>query len=338
MPVLFLKLGCIITGNRKNGDPKNHVSRKLLYMKEAEKLLAKSNAISRAIDYMESIDAEKAYENGRKRIAKRRRKQFLNTAVKVAACLAVPLALSTAILGWLHFFPSESGKFASVTVPAGSVVRYELPDNSIVWLNSQSTLKYPVRFSSKSRRVELEGEAYFEVEADPDKPFYVNTSDNLAVRVYGTRFNVTAYNDDPLIRTTLESGHVEVTVSGNGAGTALDLVPGEQATYDKATGRLEKKPVNTYEHIAWTQGRLVFRNASLGDVFKSLERKFGVRINVQGKINDTETYRATFRNESLSQIMDYLSRTAGFGWAFADRAPSVGGVLPENDIIVTLQN
>ena len=104
-------------------------------MKEAEKLLAKANAISRAIDYMESIDAEKAYENGRKRIAKRRRKQFLNTAVKVAACLAVPLALSTAILGWLHFFPSESGKFASVTVPAGSVVRYELPDNSIVWLN-----------------------------------------------------------------------------------------------------------------------------------------------------------------------------------------------------------
>ena len=307
-------------------------------MKEDDKMLAKANAISQAIDYMESIDAEKAYEKGRKRIANQRRKQFLGAFVKVAACLAVPLALSTAILGWLRFFPAESRKFASVTVPAGSVVRYELPDNSIVWLNSQSTLKYPVRFSSRARRVELEGEAYFEVEANPDKPFYVNTSDNLAVRVYGTKFNVAAYNDEPLIQTTLESGHVEVIVSGNGAGTALDLVPGEQATYDKATGHLEKRQVNTYEHIAWTQGRLVFRNASLGDVFKSLERKFGVRINVQGKINDTETYRATFRNESLSQIMDYLSRTAGFKWCSSEPSPSVGAAASGNDIVVKFQN
>ncbi|MGN1232428.1 MAG: FecR family protein [Candidatus Cryptobacteroides sp.] len=305
-------------------------------MKEADKMLAKAKAISGAIDYMESIDAEKAYEKGRKRIANENRRKIFGNIVRAAACLAIPLALSTAILGWIHFFPSESEKYASVTVPAGSVVRYELSDNSIVWLNSLSTLKYPVRFSSKARRVELEGEAYFEVEANPDKPFYVNTSDNLAVRVYGTKFNVTAYNDEPLIRTTLESGHVEVIVSGNGA--ALDLAPGEQATYDKATGLLDKRTVNTYEHTAWKQGRLVFRNASLTDVFKSLERKFGVKINVQGKVNDTETYRATFRNESLSQIMDYLSRTAGFEWASADRTPSVGGALPENDIVVKFQN
>lgn len=329
MPVLFLKLGCIITGNHRKIN---------IYMQEADKMLAKAKAISGAIDYMESIDAEKAYEKGRRRIAEDNRRKFFGIIVRVAACLAIPLALSTAILGWLHFFPTESGKFASVTVPAGSVVRYELPDNSIVWLNSQSTLKYPVRFSSYARRVELEGEAYFEVEANPDKPFYVNTSDNLAVRVYGTRFNVTAYREEPLIQTTLESGHVEVIVSGNGACSALDLDPGEQATYDKTTGIIAKRAVNIYEHTAWKQGRLVFRKASLPDVFKALERKFGVKIHVQGKVNDTETYRATFRNESLSQILDYLSRTAGFEWASVDRTPSIGGALPENDVVVKFKN
>ena len=101
---------------------------------------------------------------------------------------------------------------ASVTAPRGAVVRYELPDNSTVWLNSGSTLIYPTRFDRKTRRVQLDGEAYFEVQANPEKPFYVGASDGLSVKVYGTKFNVEAYSDDDIITTTLENGHVDVLV------------------------------------------------------------------------------------------------------------------------------
>ena len=282
--------------------------------------LEKAQSLLQAIRYMESIDSEKAFEKGMAKIREERRQRTFRGLVWAAACLSIPLLAATAILVSIHFFPTESKQMASVTAPRGAVVRYELPDNSTVWLNSGSTLIYPTRFDRKTRRVQLDGEAYFEVQANPEKPFYVGASDGLSVKVYGTKFNVEAYSDDDIITTTLENGHVDVLVEGR---EALSLVPGEQAEYCKITGELVRSQVNTYESTAWKDGRMVLRNASLGEVFKALERKFGVSFQVNGTISETDTYRATFRNESLSQILDYLCTTAGFGWTMDGNAVSI---------------
>lgn len=303
-------------------------------MTKENRRLEKAQSILQAIRYMESIDSEAAYEKGMAAIREERRRKAFRGFVWAAACLSIPLLAATAILVSIHYFPSESKQMASVTAPRGAVVKYELPDNSTVWLNSGSTLTYPIRFDRKTRRVQLEGEAYFEVQANPEKPFLVNTSDELSVKVYGTRFNVEAYSDDDIITTTLEHGHVDVLVEGH---EALCLVPGEQAEYSKLTGELVRSQVNTYESTAWKDGRMVLRNASLNEVFKALERKFGVSIQVNGTIDETDTYRATFRNETLAQILDYLSATADFRWKIEDTTLPGGEFLPGNLVCIEMK-
>ena len=284
-------------------------------MQDNDKILENAEEILSAIKYMESIDTDAAYRRDLRALREKRREGRTKFWLRFAACLSLPLAAATGILAWMLFNPVESEQFASVVAPFGAVVKYELPDHSTVWLNSGSSLSYPVRFSRKSRTVQLEGEAYFDVQKNPDRPFTVVADGGMKVKVLGTKFNVSAYKDDSSIETTLESGKVEVITD---SGVSLELIPGEQANYSKESGHLEKHKVNAYDHTAWKDGKMVFRNASLEEIFNRLEHKFGINIILSGQPSGDERYRATFRNESLDRTMDYLGRIAGFRWQFED--------------------
>lgn len=289
--------------------------------KEADILLKKAQALAQDISVMESIDPEAAFRRGLSKVRSDRRRRFNERMVRVAACLSIPLLVSLLALGYVHFFPEQSDSFATVTAGAGSVVRYELPDKSVVWLNSGSSLTYPTVFRRHLREVSLTGEAYFDVLHDEDRPFFVSTSDGLKVKVLGTQFNVSAYEGDECIETVLESGRVNVCVDGSGE---VALVPGQQASFVRSTGELIVKGANLYEKTAWKDGKIVFRNASAEDMFKQLGRKFGVEFKVRGTVGQ-DRYRATFRNESLPQILDYLSGAAHFSWVMEDSPDDADG-------------
>lgn len=176
-----------------------------------ESLLRKAQALGDDIKEMESIDVLGAYYQAQAKIKTNRRKNMYNQLMRYAAFLTIPLFLSSLVLGYLYFSGTETDeKYAEVVTATGSVIRYELPDHSVVWLNAGSTLRYPTTFKKDNRLVELKGEAYFEVQADKDRPFYVNTPNGLSVYVYGTKFNVAAYEDDNYIETVLEKGKVNV--------------------------------------------------------------------------------------------------------------------------------
>lgn len=285
---------------------------------DTDKLLDNANEILSAVRYMESVDADAACERSLQAIRQSRRNIRISRMLRFAACLSLPLSIATGVLAWLLFFPSESERYVEVTSPVGAVIKYELPDNSIVWLNSGSKLSYPAVFSRKSRQVRLEGEAYFQVEANPEKPFYVRTSGDCSVKVYGTEFVVSAYPDDPTVTTTLESGAVDMEVGAGSEARSVTMVPGDQAVFTKTTGTMEKYKVNAYEFSAWREGKMIFRNATLDEIFNTLERKFGVDIQVRGNRSGEERYRATFRNESLDRTLNYLARIAGFSWRCED--------------------
>lgn len=302
---------------------------------DLDALLERAEMLSDAIRYVESVDVDAAYRKGVRKAKDARRKRIWDRSVKAAACLSVPFLAAAMTLGWLYFFPEREESFASVSSPSGAVVRYELPDRSVVWLNSGSSLRFPTSFGKRQREVELDGEAYFSVEANPDRPFYVRASDGLSVKVYGTKFNVSAYREDSVIQTTLETGCLDVAVTDSGI---MTLQPGEQAEYDKSTGQLLKHKVNTYEHTAWKDGKTVLRNASLEEVFRELERRFGVTFKVSGKFSSEDRYRATFRDETLVQIMDYLSKSAGFRWRLEDSGTESGETLPDRTVIVEMKN
>lgn len=176
-----------------------------------ESLLRKAQALGEDIKEMESIDVMGAYQQAQTQIKTNRRRSMYNQLMRYAAFLTIPLLLSSLILGYLYWGATDTEeKYAEVMAATGSVIRYELPDHSVVWLNSGSTLRYPTVFKKDNRNVELKGEAYFEVEADRKRPFYVNTPAGLSVYVYGTKFNVNAYEDDNSIETVLEKGKVNV--------------------------------------------------------------------------------------------------------------------------------
>lgn len=299
-----------------------------------ESLLRKAQAIGEDIKEMESIDVSGAYYRTYIKIRSRQRKKIYNRLVRYAAFLTLPLLLTSLILGYLYFGEAEEEeKFAEITAAMGAVIRYELPDHSVVWLNSGSTLRYPTVFKKDNRDVELKGEAYFEVEADSERPFYVNTPHGLSVYVYGTKFNVAAYEEDDYVETVLEKGKVNVITPTQ---ETFVLAPGEQLLYDKQTRESKKDKVDVYGKVAWKDGKLIFRNASLEEIFKRLERHFNVDIQFHNKDGKEYKYRATFRNETLSQILNYLAKSATLKWKIQEAEQLKDGTLSRTKIIVEL--
>lgn len=300
-----------------------------------ESLLRKAQALGEDIKEMESVNVSDAYRTAKAKVRTNRRKNMYNHLMRYAAFLTIPLLLSSLILGYLHWGGTDAEeKYAEVIAATGSVIRYELPDHSVVWLNSGSTLRYPTVFRKDNRNVELKGEAYFEVQADQERPFYVNTPEGLSVYVYGTKFNVNAYEDDSSIETVLEKGKVNV-ISPDGK-TIVQLAPGERLLYNKLDRKLTKSKVDVYEKVAWKGGKLIFRNTELGEIFKRLERHFNVDIQFNNKSGKEYKYRATFRDETLPQILDYLAKSAALKWKIEEAVQQEDETFTKRKITVDL--
>ena len=163
---------------------------------------------------------------------------------------------------------AESGPL-QIDVPRGGEFVVTLEDSTRVWLNSESRLTYPAHFSASSRRVELIGEAYFEVTHNPDVPFIVESA-NQRVRVYGTEFNIRSYPEDDAVYTTLSSGSISLSPS-SGVGEIF-LSPGKQAVFTKETSEAKVRSVDIERVTGWRHGRFVFEEQSLRQIMRDLAR------------------------------------------------------------------
>lgn len=329
--VRYLNLNCIINviavnitmdNNKNKGDT------------DFDSLLRKAEALGHDIKEMESIDAQEAYRRGMAKVRTQQRQQLRNHLMRYAAFLTLPLLLCSLVLSYLYFHNEEVMQYAEVRSAAGTVIRYELPDQSVVWLNAGTTLRYPVSFHKENRKVELDGEAFFEVKANSDRPFHVNTISGLSVYVYGTSFNVNAYQDENKIETVLEKGKVDVIVPTREA--TVKLLPGERLLYNKQSGEIIHEEVNVYEKTAWKEGKLVFRNTELKEIFKTLSRRFNVDIEYVNHSGKPYRYRATFRDETLSQILDYLAKSAELKWHIEESVQQADGTFSKTKIVVNL--
>lgn len=191
--------------------------------------------------------------------------------------------------------------FNEVTAPYGTVSTLTLPDSSKVWLNAGSTLKYPTAFTSNIREVEMSGEAYFEVHADKEHPFIVSTG-NLKVTATGTAFNVCSFAKAKEEVITLVTGKVNVSHENN----IRHLLPGQQLNYQKASKSMEVTDIDTYQYISWKDGILAFRDDPLKTIFDRLEQVYRVRFILKDPSINQFTYRATFKGETLDEILDYM--------------------------------
>lgn len=207
--------------------------------------------------------------------------------------------------------PSDSKQIAynTIIVPKGKTFQLNLADNTIIHLNSETTLKFPLNFlDNVKRNVVLNGEAFFEVNHNKTSPFIVN-SENLDIKVLGTKFNVTAYPENKNIDVVLVDGSVSLVNDLEKINTPTLLKPGVKGTYAKINSGISKQKVNTKFYTSWMHGELNFRNKTFNEITKQLERKYNVVIHNNNTSLGNEFFNASFNNESIENILNYFNET-----------------------------
>lgn len=230
----------------------------------------------------------------------------LKQIFRIAAIL-----LLTFGLGWASRFVSLTGSRQSadllqeIFVPKGQVNQVFLADGTRIWINSETRLVAPSVFSANERVVKLDGEAFFEVAKDEKRPFRVKVN-GQQIEVLGTSFNVRAYANSNVIETTLETGQIQLHT---GKQTTL-LKPGEQSLFNKSEKQLVISRVNPETFSSWKDGRYVFQNEDLLEVFKVVERWYDVEITAD------ETYFSEMhfsgvikRNKDALHFLELLNLT-----------------------------
>ena len=223
---------------------------------------------------------------------------------RVAAILILPIMAFAVYLMYNRVGGNSNDEisYQEIQSPFGVSSKINLPDGSLVWLNSGSTLKYPVVFNTDERRIFLSGEAYFKVQSDKIHPFIVSTT-NVNVRATGTQFNVDTYSDDSLTSVTLMEGSVAVYLKGLGS---IQMTPNQRLVLNSNSKTY--KMVNTNASIwgTWKDGVLAFKDQPLSEVFKRISRTFNVDIQVKNSVVGNQLYKATFEDESLDEILRLL--------------------------------
>lgn len=191
----------------------------------------------------------------------------------------------------------------TLTTPRGGQFKLTLPDGSIVWLNSASSITYPTAFVGKERKVNVTGEAYFEIAHDASKPFLVSVN-GMAISVLGTHFNVNAYSNEGAIKTTLLHGSVRLSK----AGMATLLKPGQQAQVGEGTFTLVND-VDLEEVVAWKNGYFSFTKADLQTVMRQIARWYDVEITYEGVIPDRRFGGKISRNSNVAEVLKILQET-----------------------------
>ncbi|SHG02593.1 FecR family protein [Salegentibacter echinorum] len=204
--------------------------------------------------------------------------------------------------------------YNELSVPYGKRFDLVLADGTQVTLNAGSSIKYPTRFAKAgNRKVYLKGEAYFDVVEDKVRPFIVNTG-VIDVEVLGTQFNVSHYPEDTHINTVLVEGSVKIYEENNKEDETSSrlLTPGHMAAWDNEKKKMTVEKVDVSAYIAWKQGVMEFNNISFHEIRKKLERHFNVEIENKNQFLENQVYTATFKEESLEEILNAFREDTPF--------------------------
>lgn len=194
-----------------------------------------------------------------------------------------------------------------LVIPKGKTYQLLLADGTRIWLNSETELTYPVRFSGDKREVTLIGEAYFHVAPNKEKPFIVHAN-GMDVRVLGTSFNVSCYSSDNTFTTTLIEGSVAVKTDKNKTET---IAPSEQFTYDKRNAQTSTQIVNTELFTSWMNGEYIFKDTTLEEIVRKLQRWYDFSVRYEDESLKNNRYSLTAdRNTNLDQLLEVISYTS----------------------------
>lgn len=211
-------------------------------------------------------------------------------------------------------------KFNTVATPRGGQFQITLPDGSRVWLNAGSSLRFPTLFTGSERKVELTGEAYFEIAKNTAMPFKV-MSNNSEIRVLGTHFNVMAYDDEKHMSTTLLEGSVQILKGPN----KVLIKPGQSAILNKATEKMSVAPVDAEQAVAWKNGYFIFVDENIESIMRKVSRWYDVEVSYKGNMSNKDFTGTISRNKNVSELLRMLELTGAVHFNIVQEGPSGKG-------------
>lgn len=233
--------------------------------------------------------------------------------IRWAAIICLPI-VAALITYELLSTPTPDTLPLIVSAESGERAKVQLPDGTQVNINSASQISYPQNFGSKERVIELDGEAYFEVTPDKERPFIVKAA-GLEITVLGTSFDISAYKDDPDVSVVLLTGKVNVTST---QGRCV-MQPDEKLVYNKQTGLMTVGKVYSKEYVEWTNGNLRFENESLEDIVKILSRVYNVKIVFnQDFPKEKYFFTGSIGSGGITNALDILSMTSALHYEVRD--------------------
>ncbi len=251
---------------------------------------------------------------------------------KAVAIIIIPLMIAgmVALIKFVNLnqLLAEKSSVVSISSPSGMRMSFNLPDGTMGTLNGNSTIEYPVPFTN-NRKVKLSGEAYFEVYHDKKHPFVVNTN-LIDIQVLGTKFNVDAYPDVNYATVILEEGSVLCELSS--VKKKIILNPNQRIRVVGET--YDKRDVNAQEYTAWRNGKMILHGDSMEDVAHRISRWYGVDVDIQDAELSAYSFRATFVNDSLEEVLRLLKMTSPIDYKIIERQKLSDGSFSKKQVIL----
>ena len=285
-------------------------------LEQSRKMLANIDAFYKA----KSFDSDVAWNNLKAKInpaqmnviqRKTIGKEVITHFYKYAAIIVFAVLLGSA--GYYFGFRNNTAEVYSeiISIQNQVINEYILPDGSVVALNSNSKLVFPKKFNGDTREVTIEGEAFFDVKPNPEKPFIINAG-NARIKVVGTSFNVSAYPDTETVEVVVQTGKVQVVSKNTETLTGVNevhLIPGEKGTLFNKNSLLEKSQNSNPNFLSWKTRDFIFNDIPLNEVFTCLEKTYHVKIQVSDpKLNDLKL-SAQFDKKPIDFILNVVGLT-----------------------------
>ncbi|MCW9707684.1 FecR domain-containing protein [Fodinibius salsisoli] len=225
--------------------------------------------------------------------------------VATAAVILLTLSASVGIYVWQSHFLDQEITYVERTMPAGKTAILTLSDGSKVHLNSESTLRFPEKFGTASRKIFLEGEAFFEVAPDEERPFKVHAG-NLKTTVLGTAFNIKAFPGEQDVKVAVEHGKVSVEKGQADSPDAMLLTRNQWAAFDKKSQKFTKESGDIRRLISWRDGVLYFHNKTVAEIVATLERWYGTEISIENEAIKSCVLHGEQQEESLENVLEAM--------------------------------
>lgn len=264
-----------------------------------------------------------------------RRKISIPIFYRIAAMLAIPL-MGLLIYQYFHFsnqikmmekksiadsqiVPVQKGSTFEYKVNPGVKGLIDLPDGSKVWLNSNSVLKCPQEFGNQSRELELSGEGYFMVESNEQWPMNIKTTSGYTVKVTGTEFNLSSYENDNFMKLTMVSGKVKLINDISKKEFEVNKLEEVTVSQNDKISVNVRNTVSQFQNTGWKDGLLLFDNTPMEEVIRKMERWYGAKIVIKDSSILNNRFTGEFASESLVQVLEFMKITSGIKFSVKDK-------------------